>query len=71
LILFIGILIIFSQENMDYVAYSLLFAFIACVLTSFMIPIDQVAEHLPWVDSSQITGSTWLIANHLHNSGRI
>ena len=46
---------------MDYVAYSLLFAFIACVLTSFMIPIDQVAEHLPWVDSSQITGSTWLI----------
>ncbi|QEE17356.1 SLC13 family permease [Promethearchaeum syntrophicum] len=61
LILFVGILIIFSREHMDYVAFSLLFAFVACVLTSFMIPIEQVGEHVPWVDSSQITGSTWMI----------
>ena len=59
--LFIGILIVFSRENMDYVAFSLLAAFIACVLTSFMIPVEQVGEHIPWVDPSQITGSTWMI----------
>lgn len=59
--LFIGILIVFSRENMDYVAFSLLAAFISCVLTSIMIPVEQVGEHIPWVDSSQITGSTWMI----------
>ena len=59
--LFVGILIVFSRENMDYVAFSLLAAFIACVLTSFLIPVEQVGEHIPWVDPSQITGSTWMI----------
>ena len=61
LALFIGILIVFSRENMDYVAFSLLAAFIACVLTSIMIPVEQVREHIPWLDSSQISGSSWMI----------
>lgn len=58
--LFIAILIVFSRENMDYVGYSLLFALIACFLTSVMVPIEQVVDKFDWIDPSQISNLTWI-----------
>ncbi|MHA1673592.1 MAG: SLC13 family permease [Promethearchaeota archaeon] len=60
LALFIGILFVFSRENMDYVGYSLISAFIACVLTALLLPIDQAATRLGWVDPAQLEHITWL-----------
>ncbi|MHA1746400.1 MAG: SLC13 family permease, partial [Promethearchaeota archaeon] len=58
--LFIAILIVFSRENMDYVGYSLLFALVACFLTSALIPIEQVVDNFDWIDPSQISSLTWI-----------
>jgi len=38
LLLFVGIMVVFSQEKLDYVAYSLLAAFIAVMVTIFYFP---------------------------------
>ena len=45
---------------MDYVGYSLISAFIACVLTALLLPIDQAASRLGWVDPAQLEHITWL-----------
>ncbi|WP_371806757.1 SLC13 family permease [Candidatus Lokiarchaeum ossiferum] len=58
--LFIIILIVFSREKMDYVGYSLICALIACILTAFMIPIEQVADTLDWIDPTKTSSLTWI-----------
>lgn len=60
LTLFIIILIVFSREKMDYVAVSLICAVIAAGLTSFMIPKEQAASFIGWIDPAEIENLSWL-----------
>lgn len=61
LALFIGILIVFSRENLDYVGFSLLSALLACFLTSFMLPLDVAIEKFPWIDPSYSASISWTL----------
>ena len=58
--LFVAILIVFSREKLDYVAFSLIFAIIAASLTSFMIPKEQAAGYLGWIDPVKVQDLSWM-----------
>ncbi|MCF2139206.1 MAG: anion permease [Candidatus Lokiarchaeota archaeon] len=58
--LFVAILIVFSRENMDYVAVSLICAIIAAVLTSIYIPKADAASFLSWIDPVKVQELSWM-----------
>ncbi|MHA1887568.1 MAG: SLC13 family permease [Promethearchaeota archaeon] len=58
--LFIAILFVFSREKLDYVAFSLICAIIAAALTSFMIPKEQAAGYLGWIDPVKVQDLSWM-----------
>ena len=57
--LFIGILLVFSREHLDYVAISLLFALIGCVATAIILPIDVAIDYIDWINESNIQEISW------------
>lgn len=51
IVLLIIILIVFSREKMDYVAYSLICSLAICIITPMLLPIEDVAVNFPWLDA--------------------
>ena len=49
-ILLVIILIVFSREKLDYVAYSLVCSLLICIITPMLLSVDDIALHLPWLD---------------------
>lgn len=58
--LFVAILYIFSKENLDYVSYSLVFALLACILTSFLLPLEEALTYFNWISPTASASLTWL-----------